>query len=71
MKEAESKTHVFLKPCGCVACAIVNTPRNFGALSKAQKYAAAHGESYQLMETQAVREMQWRCPTHKYNPNLV
>lgn len=61
----EPKTHVFLKPCGCLACAIVNVPRNFQALAKAQTYAKTYGETYQFMETQAVREMDWKCPQHK------
>jgi hypothetical protein len=65
MTEQEPKTHIFLKPCGCLACAIVNVPRNFKELAKAQTYARNHGETYQLMETAAVREMQWRCPEHK------
>ena len=63
--QEEPKTHVFLKPCGCLACAIVNVPRNFGALAKAQRYAQKHGETYHLMETQAVRTMAWLCPQHK------
>jgi len=61
----ESKTHVFRKPCGCLACAIVNVPRNFRALAKAQYYAQDHGESYELMETETVRKMDWVCPEHK------
>ena len=61
----EPKTHVFLKPCGCLVCAVLNVPRMFSALAKAQRYAEKHGETYQLMETQAVREMEWRCPEHK------
>jgi len=65
MGTAEPKTHVFLKPCGCLACAIVNVPHNFMALAKAQRYAKAHGETYELMDTQAVREMQWLCSQHK------
>jgi len=55
---------VFLKPCGCVACLILNVPRNFAALAKAQRYAKSHNETYQLMETQAVREMEWQCTGH-------
>ena len=66
MKQTEEpKTHVFLKPCGCLSCAIVNVPEMFGELAKAQRYAKKHGEIYQLMETQAVREMAWKCPQHK------
>jgi len=65
MTSEEPKTHVFLKPCGCLSCAIVNVPRTFGELAKAQRYAAKHGETYQLMETQAVREMEWKCREHK------
>jgi len=63
--EEEPKTHVFLKSCGCLSCAIVNVPEMFGELAKAQRYAKRHGETYKLMETQAVREMEWRCPQHK------
>lgn len=61
----EPKTHVFSKPCGCVACLILNVPRQFSALAKAQKYAERHGETYKLVDTQTVREMQWFCPQHK------
>lgn len=61
----EPKTHVFLKPCGCLACAVVNVPERFNELAKAQRYAKKHGETYHLMETQAVREMEWVCPQHK------
>jgi len=61
----ESKTHVFFKPCGCLACAIINRPELFGELSRARQYAKRHGETYKLMDTQAVREMEWRCPQHK------
>lgn len=65
MKEEEQKTHVFLKPCGCVSGLVVNVPSMFGELSRMQRYAKAHGEIYKLMETQAVREMQWKCQEHK------
>jgi len=61
----EPKTHVFRKPCGCVSCLIVNEPSMFGELAKAQRYAAKHDETYELMETQAVREMQWKCEEHR------
>ena len=61
----ESQTHVFLKPCGCLACAIVNRPERFKELAAAQRYAAKHGETYRLMPTQAVRDMAWTCPEHK------
>lgn len=64
-KKEEPKTHIFLQPCGCLACAIVNVPEMFKELAKAQTYAKKHGETYQLMETQAVREMEWECPQHK------
>lgn len=65
MKEQEPMTHVFLKSCGCLACAIVNVPERFSELVKAQRYAQKHGETYKLMDTQAVREMEWQCPEHK------
>lgn len=61
----EPKTHVFFKPCGCLAYAILNVPQQFKALAQAQRYAERHGEIYKLMETQAVREMDWVCPQHK------
>lgn len=61
----EPKTHVFRKPCGCLSCAIVNVPRNFKELAKAQRYAEQHDETYELMETPAVRAMAWQCPEHK------
>ena len=69
MATEESKTHVFLKPCGCLACAVINTPSRFGELAKAQRYAKNHNETYQLMETRAVREMEWICPQHKKDKN--
>jgi len=61
----EPMTHIFLKPCGCLSCAVVNAPEMFGELSRAQRYAKRHNETYKLMETQAVREMDWKCPAHK------
>ena len=64
-RQDEPKTHVFLKPCGCLSCPVVNVPEMFGELAKAQRYAQKHGEIYKLVETQEVREMQWRCPEHK------
>ena len=65
MVTEETKTHVFRKPCGCLACAILNRPETFGALARASRYAKKHGETYELMETQAVREMAWKCPAHE------
>jgi len=53
----EPKTHVFLKPCGCLACAVLNVPRNFQSLAKAQRYAETHGETYHWMETAVVTEL--------------
>ena len=67
MEVKEPMTHIFLKPCGCLACAIVNVPEMFGELAKAQRYAKKHDETYQLIETQTVREMEWQCPLHKKN----
>ena len=64
-KTEEPKTHVFLKPCGCLSRAISNRPEMFGELARAQRYAQKHGETYKLMDTQAVREMNWYCPQHK------
>jgi len=61
----EPMTHVFRKPCGCVSHLIINVPRMFGELAKAQRYAAKHEGTYELVETQAVREMEWKCPEHK------
>ncbi len=60
----EPRTHVFRKPCGCLCCLVVNVPEMFGELAKAQRYAEKHGETYELMETQKVREMVWKCPEH-------
>ena len=65
MTDKEPMTHVFLKPCGCLSCAIVNVPEMFSELSKAQRYAKRHNEIYKLMETQLVREMKWKCSEHK------
>ena len=61
----EPKTHVFFKACGCLSCAIINVPRMFGELAKAQRYAQRHEETYKLMETEEVRKMEWECPQHK------
>jgi len=61
----ESQTHVFIQPCGCLSKAILNKPKAFDLLAKAQRYAKRHGETYKLMDTQAVREMDWKCPEHK------
>ena len=61
----EPQTHVFFKPCGCLSGAVVNVPSMFGELAKMQRYAAKHGETYKLMETQDVRTMQWKCSEHK------
>jgi len=63
--ENGSMTHVFLKPCGCLACAIINRPERFRELARAQAYAQKHGETYQLLPTQTVREMDWKCSEHK------
>jgi len=63
--EKEPQTHVFLKACGCVSGLVVNVPGMFGELARMQRYASKHSETYQLMETQAVREMSWKCNQHK------
>lgn len=65
MPEKEPMTHVFLKPCGCLSSAVINTPIMFRELAKAQRYAEKHNETYKLMETQAVREMAWKCIEHR------
>ena len=65
INEPEPKTHVFLKPCGCLSAAYVDVPHNYNELAKGFKYATKHNETYQLMETQKVREMEWKCPEHK------
>ena len=67
----EPMTHVFLKPCGCLSCAILNMPERFGELAKAQLYAQNHGEIYELMGTQAVREMAWKCPQHTESKQTI
>ena len=61
----EPMTHVFLKPCGCVSCLIVNVPEMFNELAKQQRYAMKHNLNYELMSTQAVREMNWKCAEHE------
>ncbi len=69
MVEKEPQTHVWRKPCGCVASLILNDPYRFGELAKAQRYAEKHNETYELMETEAVRKMAWRCDEHKKEKN--
>jgi hypothetical protein len=65
VNKQEPKTHLFLKPCGCVGCIIVDKPDMYDELAKAFKYAAKHNETYQLVPTQQVREMKWECPQHQ------
>ena len=65
MKQDEPRTHVFLKPCGCLASAIVNVPDMFGELAKEQRYAKKHDYTYKLMETEDVRHMDWLCSVHR------
>ena len=43
----------------------------FGELSKAQRYAKHHNDTYKLMETQAVREMEWKCSEHKTKQKTI
>jgi len=62
--ETKSMTHIFLKPCGCLSCAIVNSPNTIRELAQAHRYAKKHGETYQLIETEQVRTMSWKCPIH-------
>ena len=63
--EKEPKTHVYLKPCGCVSSLIIDKPERYEELGRLARYAWRHGESYFLMETAAVRTMEWECPAHK------
>ena len=60
-----NETHVFIKPCGCLSSAMLNTPHNYSELAKAFRYAERHEETYKLMDTQAVREMEWTCAERK------
>jgi hypothetical protein len=64
-EQKEPMTHVFFKPCGCLACAIVDKPEMYPELGRAYRYAEKHGETYKKMETQEVRTMEWKCPEHK------
>jgi hypothetical protein len=61
----ESMTHIFLKPCGCLSCAIVEKPTMFREIAKAFQDAAKNNETHKLVTTQFVREMKWTCLTHK------
>lgn len=67
----EPQTHVFIKPCGCLSCAIVNVPEMFGELAKAQRYAQKNGQIYKLMETEDVRKMAWKCEQHKKDKSTL
>jgi len=60
-----TQTHAFYKPCGCLSGAVINDPRLFGELSKLQKYAYKHNETYKLMETEDFKKIPWKCPEHK------
>ena len=61
---------MFLKPCGCLASAIVNVPDMFGELAKEQRYAKKHNYAYKLVETQEVREMDRLCDAHRVMKRL-
>lgn len=61
----EPMTHIFLKPCGCLACAIVDKPEMLPEIGRAFRYSLKHGETYQKVPTQQVREMDWKCKDHK------
>ncbi len=61
----ETMTHIFLKPCGCLSCALVDVPENFTELAKAYRYAQKHNETYQKVSTEQVRIMEWECKEHK------
>lgn len=63
--EQEPKTHVFLKPCGCVSSLIIDKPERYEELGRLARYARSHGETYRSMETEDVRKMDWECPKHK------
>ena len=61
----EPRTHVFLKPCGCLVAAMIDSPHNYRELGNALRMALKRGEIYKVMETQTVREMSWTCEKHK------
>jgi hypothetical protein len=66
----EPKTHIFLKSCGCLSCAIVDVPEMYKELAKAFRYAANHNETYKLVPTQQVRDMDWKCAEHKTKKSI-
>ena len=66
-----NKTHVFLKQCGCLAAAIIDSPHNYREIGNALRMVEKRKETYKLMDTQDVRDMAWTCPKHatrKHNP---
>jgi hypothetical protein len=66
--ENEPKTHIFLKPCGCLSSAYVDVPETYDDLAKAFRYAKRNGLTYKLVETEYVRKMSWHCEAHLGKP---
>ena len=61
----EPLTHLWKKECGCVTEVIVDVPRMANEIKKAKRTNKRRHETYSLVETQSVREMEWTCPEHK------
>ncbi len=62
---AESMTYISLKPCGCLATAIVDNPDHKREVAKVVAGAIRLGETVTRVETETVRTMDWKCPEHK------
>ena len=62
----EPKTHLWLKPCGCVAELVIDKESLIKDIQHAKRNNQRCGNTYiGLVETESVRHMEWDCPEHK------
>jgi hypothetical protein len=57
--------YVSKKSCGCVTFAAVNEPRIAKDIAKEISACIRNGETISTATCEEVRQMEWKCPTHR------
>lgn len=65
-----SETYIGLRPCGCLAMAIVDNLEHRKDVAREVGKAIREGLNVQKVSTETVRTMPWKCKLHQSQKQL-
>ncbi|MBF4483088.1 hypothetical protein [Dehalococcoides mccartyi] len=70
-QKLEAKTYIAREPCGCLVFACYNNPLTPKEVAQEVSMVIKAGYQVELVETDAVRKMNWFCEIHSEQRRLI